>query len=134
VIAYRVDRDDEVIRLITTVDPGDADATELARAYHERWEIETSFRELECQLLHPGKTLRGKSPKLIYQEINGLFLTHYAIRSFMAEAADTIEIDPDRMSPIRAINIIRRSITDPPAFSPQNPSTPLSAKSCRPRG
>lgn len=36
----------------------------------------------------------------------------------MKEAADTIEIDPDRLSTIRAINIIRRTVTDPADFPP----------------
>jgi IS4 transposase len=36
----------ELIYLITSIlDPSDATATELATAYHERWESETGFRE-----------------------------------------------------------------------------------------
>ena len=109
----------EVVRLITTIlDPAQAGAHDLAAAYHERWEFESSLREIECQLLEAGSTLRSKTPEMVRQEIWALLLTHYAIRSFMKEAADTTELDPDRISTIRAINIIRRSITDPAAFSP----------------
>ena len=36
---------------------------------------------------------------MVRQEIWGLFLTHYAVRAFMTEAADTIDLDPDRRSP-----------------------------------
>jgi hypothetical protein len=36
----------------------------------------------------------------------------------MKEAADTADLDPDRLSTIRAINIIRRSVTDPAEFPP----------------
>ena len=115
----------EVFRLITTIlNPDQADAHTLAMAYAQRWELESSFREIECQLLQSGSTLRSKTPEMIRQEIWGLFLTHYAIRSFMAEAADTTEIDPDRISTIRAINIIRRSVTDPAVFSPHHEKTP----------
>jgi hypothetical protein len=132
VIEYQVDTGDgatgpETFRLITTIlDPADADATELAATYHQRWEFESSLREVECQLLEPGCTLRSKTPDMARQELWGLFLTHYAVRAFMTEAADTIDLDPDRLSTIRAINIIRRSVTDPAALSPlgAQPATP----------
>ncbi|MGB8384780.1 MAG: IS4 family transposase [Dermatophilaceae bacterium] len=130
VIDYQIDTgepdpDGENYRVITSIlDPADTDATELATAYSQRWEIETTFRQIECQLLTPGSTLRSKTPELIRQEIWGMFLTHYAIRAFMKDAADTIDIDPDRISTIRAINIIRRSVTDPAALSPLREETP----------
>jgi hypothetical protein len=129
VIEYQIDTGDtttrlEVFRLITTIlDPAQSDAHELASTYAQRWEFESSLREIECQLLEPGSTLRSKTPEMIRQEIWALFLTHYAIRSFMKEAADTTELDPDRLSTIRAINIIRRSVTDPAEFSPHNTGT-----------
>ena len=115
----------ETFCLITTIlDPDDADAYSLAKAFHERWEFETSLREIECQLLVPGQTLRSKHPATVRQEIWALLLTHFAIRSFMAEAADTIDLDPDRLSTIRAINIVRRSVTDPAGFSPRRGAPP----------
>src|SRR5512144_368452 len=126
VIEYQIDAGDglthlETFRLITTIlDPDQADAHELAACYAQRWEFESSLREVECQLLEPGTTLRSKTPEMVRQEIWGLFLTHYAVRAFMNEAADTIDIDPDRLSTIRAINIVRRSVTDPAVFSPRS--------------
>lgn len=126
VIEYQIDAGDglthlEEFRLLTTIlDPDEADAQELAACYTQRWEFESSLREIECQLLEPGATLRSKTPEMIRQEIWGLLLTHYAVRAFMTRAADTIEIDPDRISTIRAINIIRRSVTDPAEFSPRS--------------
>jgi len=126
VIEYQIDAGDalthlEQFRLITTIlDPADADARELAACYAQRWEFESSLREIECQLLEPGSTLRSRTPEMVRQEIWGLLLTHYAVRAFMAKAADTIDIDPDPLSTIRAINIIRRSVTDPAEFSPRS--------------
>ncbi len=109
----------ETFRIITSLtDPDQATATELAHAYHQRWEIETGFREIETTLRN-NHGIRSKSPDMARQEIYGLFLTHYAIRNFMVEAADTIDIDPDRISFTRTLNIIRRRITDPAEFSPQ---------------
>lgn len=129
VIEYQVDVGDglthlETFRLITTIlDPSEADAHDLAACYTQRWEFESSLREVECQLLEPGSTLRSKTPEMVRQEIWGLFLTHYAIRAFMKEAADTVDIDPDRLSTIRAINVTRRSVTDPAEFSPRGDET-----------
>jgi len=133
VIEYQIDTGDglthpETVRLITTIlDPAAADAHELAACYAQRWEFESSLREIECQLLEPGSTLRSKTPAMVRQEIWGLLLTHYAVRAFMTEAADTIDLDPDRLSTIRAINIIRRSVTDPAEFSPRTSGPHTSA-------
>jgi hypothetical protein len=117
---------DEVFRIITSVlDPTELSALQIAAAYKQRWEIELSFREIECQLRPAGSTLRSKTPSMVRQEIWGLLLAYYAVRAFMAEAADSIDIDPDRISPIRTINIIRRSITDRAEFSPLSQTTKL---------
>ncbi len=128
VIEYQIDghTDDgtpsETFRLITSVtDPDQANATDLADTYQQRWEIESAFREIETYL-REGKGIRSKSPAMVRQELYGLFITHYAIRAFMTEAADTVEMDPDRLSFTRTLSIIRRRITDPAEFSPHSPS------------
>ena len=111
----------QTYRLITTIlDPDAARALELARAYQQRWEYEISLKEIETQLLEPGHGLRSKTPELIRQEFWALLLAHYAIRKLMTEAADTADIDPDRLSFIRTLNIVRRQVTNQAAFSPQN--------------
>lgn len=111
----------EVFRLVTTIlDPDQATAMELAAAYHERWEYELSLREIENQLLDPGEGLRSKKPELVHQEIWGLFLTHYAIRALIVEAADIGEVDPDRLSFLRTLNIVRRQVVNQAGFSPRN--------------
>jgi hypothetical protein len=110
----------ETFRIITSItDPDQATAAELANAYHQRWEIESAFREIETYL-RQGHGLRSKTPAMVRQEMYGLFITHYAIRAFMVEAADTVEIDPDRISFTRTLHIIRRRITDPAEFSPRD--------------
>jgi hypothetical protein len=55
---------------------------------------------------------------MVEQEIWGLLITHYGIRSLMAEAADQAELDPDRLSFMRALRIIRRQVSDQASFSP----------------
>jgi hypothetical protein len=114
----------QVFRLVTTIlDPAAATALELAAAYQQRWEYEMSLREIETQLLEPGKGFRSKTPELVRQEFWALLLAHYAIRALMTEAADTADLDPDRLSFIRTLNIIRRQVTNQAGFSPRNPGT-----------
>jgi hypothetical protein len=67
-----------------------------------------------------GGGFRSKKPDMVEQEFWGLLVSHYAIRAFMHEAADTVDIDPDEISFTRTLNIIRRQVTDPAAFSPRN--------------
>ena len=100
------------------MDPDDVTAVELAAAYAERWEYEISLREIETQMLEPGGGLRSKSPELLRQELWGLLLAHFAIRSLMAEAAASAGLDPDRLSFMRSISLVRRQVTDQAAFSP----------------
>lgn len=110
----------ETFRVITTIfDPDDLSAAEIAAAYHERWEYEIALKEIETQMLEPGSGLRSKSPELVRQELWGLLLAHYSIRAVMAEAAASAGIDPDRLSFIRSVNVIRRQVTDQAAFSPR---------------
>jgi Insertion element 4 transposase N-terminal/Transposase DDE domain len=109
----------ELICLITSIlDPTDATATELATAYHQRWESETSFREKKTYLRGSGRVLRSKSPEMVRQEIWALLLTHYAIRKLMCHATDEADVDPDRLSFTRALRVIRRQVTDQADFSP----------------
>lgn len=122
VVEYTVDNRDksgEVIRLITSVlDWEQATAHELATVYHERWEIELGFREIEVHQVAHSRVLRSKSPEIVRQEIWGILLAHYAIRKLMHEAADDADLDPDRMSFLRSLQIIRRQITGQADFSP----------------
>lgn len=116
-----VDRDnsDEIICLITSVMDHDlAPAHELARLYHERWEFELALREIELHELHHRRVLRSKSPEMVRQEIWAMLLIHYAIRHLIHEAADTANLDPDRLSFLRTLRIVRRQVTDQAGFSP----------------
>jgi hypothetical protein len=123
VIDYTVDdgRDTpgEAYRLFTTLlDPAEAPATELAAAYHQRWEIELTLDELKTHQRGPRTVLRSKSPDLVHQEIWGHLCCHYAIRTLMADAAEHAGHDPDRVSFLAALRIARRSVAPRGAFPP----------------
>jgi hypothetical protein len=123
VIEYEVtnrEGKDEIFCLITTImDPQDASSAELAAAYEERWEFESSLDEIKTHQRGRGGVLRSKSPEMIRQEIWAFLLTHYAIRHLMCEAADQADVDPDRLSFMRTLRLIRRQVTDQAAFSPR---------------
>lgn len=122
VVEYMVEnrgKDTETICLLTSIlDYHDAPAHELAALYHERWEFENTLDEIEVHQLGHGRVLRSKSPDMVRQEIWGILLAHYAIRALMREAADTADIDPDRLSFIRSLRVIRRQITRQADFPP----------------
>lgn len=109
----------ELICVITSVlDPAEATAEELAAAYHERWECENLIDEVKTHQRGPGRVLRSQSPDMVRQEIWALLLTHYGIRKLMCRAADEIGEDPDRLSFMRSIRVIRRQVTRQADFSP----------------
>jgi hypothetical protein len=112
--------EEELFTLVTTIlDPDEAPAMELAAAYHERWEIELVFDEVKTHQKGPGALLRSKSPELAEQELWGFLLSHYAVRKLMAEAADQADIDPDRLSFVRSLRVVRRHIIGLADFSPE---------------
>jgi len=122
VIDYTLDDGREnptVYRLVTTLlDPLEAPAQQLALAYAQRWEIESVFDELKTHQRGPRMVLRSKSPDLVLQEIWGHLCCHYAIRSVMAHAAQHAREDPDRVSFVAALRIVRQSVAQQGAFPP----------------
>jgi len=113
----------EMYRLITTVlDPEEAPAKELAALYHERWEIETAFDELKTHLRGKGIVLRSRTPDLVVQEFYGLLLAHYAVRGLMHEAALRADIDPDGVSFVHAVRVVKRKLPGYVAFPPSGKS------------
>ena len=122
VITYRLNGCDETYVLATTLsDPVATPAAELAALYHERWEIETAYDEVKTHLLGSGAALRSKTPELVLQEIDGLMLAHHAVRHLVYEAARTVGEDPDRLSFIHAVQVLRRRIINPGVFPPNPP-------------
>lgn len=87
-------------------------ALQLARAYHERWEIEISIDELATHQRLPFHPLRSQKPVGVIQELYGLLLAHYAVRKVMLDAAQQVGLDPDRMSFTNALCLIRDAIPE----------------------
>ncbi len=109
-----------IYRLVTSIlDHEKAPSQELAALYHERWEIETALDELKTHLRGARIVLRSKTPDLVRQEFYGLLMAHFAIRGLMHEAALKAKEDPDRLSFLHAVRVVRRKL---PVFSAIPPS------------
>jgi hypothetical protein len=108
-----------IYRLLTTIlDPRKAPSNELAALYHERWEIETALDELKTHLRGARIILRSKTPDLVRQEFYGLLMAHFAIRGLMHEAALRGDVDPDTLSFLHAVRVIRRKMPRVPSIPP----------------
>ena len=101
----------EVYRLITTIlDHEEAPALELAVLYCQRWEFETTNDELKTHQRGAQEILRSGTPDGVRQEIYAFFLTHYAIRSVMYDAAQEAHLDPDRLSFTHTLHVLQRKV------------------------
>lgn len=106
-----IEGSEPLYRLVTTIlDHEQAPAQELAALYHERWEIETALDEFKTHLRGARIVLRSKTPDLVRQEFYGLMLAHFAIRGLMHEAALKADLDPDNLSFLHAVRVVRRKL------------------------
>lgn len=102
----------EVHTLLTTLRDARAyPARELILLYHERWEHELVIDEQKTHQAprQPGKEaqVRSETPAGVVQELYALSLGHYVTRALMAEAAAAAGLDPDRLSFISCLRILR---------------------------
>jgi hypothetical protein len=128
VVEYRLEglaEAEPLYRVLTTIlDPARAPAAELAALYHERWEIEGALAELKTQLRGARVVLRSKTPALVRQEVWGLLLAHFAVRGLMHEAALRADEDPDRLSFLHAVRVVRRKLPQFAALPPSGQACP----------
>lgn len=105
----------ELHRLMTTIlDPAQLPADDAPLLYHERWEVELVFDELKTHLSDRPLQVRSKSAAGVLQEVYGLLLAHYAIRSVMHEAAVAEKQDPDRLSFTNVLWVVRHQLHEVP--------------------
>jgi hypothetical protein len=93
----------EVHRLITNLlDELEYPALELIELYHERWEQELVFDEQKThqdpRRAEKAAQLRSETPQGVEQELYALSLGHFVIRSLMFAAAESQNVDVDRLS------------------------------------
>jgi len=112
-----------VYRLITTIlDAQAAPAHQLATLYHERWEAEIAFHEIKVGLPGQRLMLRSRSVDLLWQELYGLALTHFALRDLMHEAALVGDRDADTLSFTTTVKIVQSHVLMHGSFPPCAPA------------
>lgn len=86
-------------------------AIDVILCYHERWEEETMFDEQKTHHdpVRPGKAaqLRSGTPAGVVQELHALSLGHYVTQALRVTAARAQGIDPDRISFMGTLRILR---------------------------
>lgn len=119
VIEYSVSGSSEQYRLLTSIlDPNQAPALELAALYCQRWEVEGAFDEIKTHLKGSKINLRSKTPDLVRQEFWGLMLAHWALRGLIHDAALHHNKDPDEISFVHAVRVVKRTLPRAATFSP----------------
>jgi hypothetical protein len=104
-------------RLLTTLLDEKLDpATTLIELYHVRWEEELAIDEVKTHELE-RTALRSQTPAGVVQELYGLLIDHFIVRTLMNEAARSIEVSPLRLSFTATLKILRCRI-------PECPKTP----------
>ena len=103
----------EVHRLVTTLlNPRTVPAAQVIETYHERWEIELTIDEIDTHQRLCQYTLRSQDPEGVLQELYGLLLGHYGVRSLMTTSAYEVHLDCDRLSFTHAITVVTNALSE----------------------
>jgi hypothetical protein len=103
----------EIHRLVTTLlNPRTIPAQQVIETYHERWEIELSIDEIDTHQRLCRRTLRSQTPSGVEQELYGILLGYYAVRSLMSQSAMAQHLDSDRLSFTHAIHVVTNAMSE----------------------
>jgi hypothetical protein len=118
----RVGHQQEHTLITTLLDEQPDPARGLVILYHERWEIELVFDEQKThqdpRRAEKPANLRSETPLGVIQEIYALSLAHYAMRKVMHEAAVQADLDPERLSFVGCLHILRTRMPECRARTP----------------
>ena len=108
-------------RLVTTLlDAEKYPARELIELYHQRWEQELAFDEIKTHLNGRDVELSSKTPVGVLQEVWGLILGHWVLRSLMVEAGHQMKVDPLDLSFMETLRIVQMKMNGaPPPSKPR---------------
>jgi hypothetical protein len=114
----RVGHKQEHTLLTTLLDPVTDPAERLVLLYHERWEIELVYDEQKTHQnpwrVTKSADLRSETPTGVLQELYALSLGHFVVRSVMLAAATPAGLDPDRLSFVGCLHILRCRLPECP--------------------
>jgi len=120
----RVGHGEAHVLLTNLLDEAHHPAEELIILYHERWEQELVYDEQKThqdprRATKPAQ-LRSETPAGVIQEIYALSLGHFVIRSLMFQAAETVQLDPDRLSFTGCFQILKCRLPECDSSTPQS--------------
>ena len=84
-------------------------ADEIVALYHERWELEIGYDEIKTHLLDRQEAIRSRTPEGVRQEIWGIALAYNLVRLEMERAADEAGVEPNQISFVNAVALIRNA-------------------------
>jgi Insertion element 4 transposase N-terminal/Transposase DDE domain len=121
----RVGCGQEQVLLTTLLDATARPAHELILLYHERWEIELTIDEQKThqnpwRVTKPAH-LRSATPLGVLQELYALAIGHYVTRVLMAGAAEAAALDPDRLSFVGCLQVLRTRLPEFPSLVEAQP-------------
>lgn len=104
----------ERIRLLTSLTDPCVASLDIIHLYHERWEAELGYDEIKTHLSTVGHgtlhtVFRGRSPRMVEQEMWATLALYNLVRRLIARAADLHELDPRRISFTDALVVIRQA-------------------------
>jgi len=91
----------EVILVTTLLDPVKYPASEIARLYRLRWQVEVDLRDLKITL--GLDVLKGRSVDVVMKEVQVFVLVYNLVRLVMLKAARRQRVKPHRLSFIDAL-------------------------------
>jgi len=83
---------------------------ELAALYRQRRESESSFRQVKTFQRGPQEILRSADPELVRQEVWAHLAVHHCMTRIIMRLAAQERIDPDRISFVKVLKHVRRSV------------------------
>jgi hypothetical protein len=115
----RVARGQDHVLLTTLFDATAHPARDLILLYHERWEIELVLSEQKTHQnpwrVTKSANLRSETPLGVLQEMYTLSIGHYVMRTMMTCAAQTRDLDPDRLSFLGCLQVLRTRLPEFPS-------------------
>jgi hypothetical protein len=102
----------EVHVLITSLlDETKYPASELIELYHVRWEEEIAFSEWKVAMCE-GTMLRSQSPEMVRQEIWGMLISHFIVRTLIFRSCEQAGVEPIRISFTGALDILQARLPE----------------------
>ena len=80
---------------------------EIINLYHERWELELGYDEIKTHLLDRQEAIRSRTPVGVRQELWGILIAYNLVRLEMERAAEEANVEPNRISFVNAVALIR---------------------------